>query len=127
MVTRRKAREYVLQALYACTIGDLGQTDYALNFIKEKLSSRPDISEFAENLFLKTLKNRKRYHKMIQPYVLNWDMSRITVIDKLSLYIGICELLEFDEIPFSVTLNEAIELAKNYSTEKSGAFVNGVS
>ena len=126
MVTRKKAREYVLQVLYACEVGGIDQKPYGLDFLKHKLLSSPNAFLFARELFLRTLKNQSEYQKMIQPYILNWDITRITVIDKLSLCIGICELLEFHDIPSNVSLNEAIELAKKYSTEKSGLFVNGV-
>jgi len=56
----------------------------------------------------------------------NWEFGRIALIDRLILRLALCELLHFDEIPPKVTINEAIDLAKKYSTSQSGRFVNGI-
>lgn len=56
----------------------------------------------------------------------NWDFQRIAILDRVILRMGICELIFFKEIPPKVSMNEAIELAKLFSTERSGQFINGV-
>jgi N utilization substance protein B len=63
---------------------------------------------------------------MIREKVNNWEMERIALIDRILLRIAIAELLYFPDIPPKVSINEAIEIAKEYSTAKSGKFINGV-
>jgi len=82
--------------------------------------------KFATDL-LQTAIDKKTYtEEVIQPKLNNWDMERIAVIDMILLRLGVCELLYFDTIPTKVTINEYIDLAKDYSTEQSGHFVNGI-
>jgi N utilization substance protein B len=82
--------------------------------------------KFANDL-LQTAIDKKAYtEEVIKPKLNNWDMERIAVIDMILLRLGICELLYFDTIPTKVTINEYIDLAKDYSTEQSGHFVNGI-
>ena len=64
--------------------------------------------------------------KVIHGMVANWDFERIAILDRVILRMAICELKYFKEIPPKVSMNEAIELAKLFSTEKSGQFVNGI-
>lgn len=82
--------------------------------------------DFARRLVMETVKHSVEIDKVIKTKVANWDFKRIAVLDRLVLRMAICELLYFDEIPPKVTMNEAIELAKLFSTAKSGQFVNGV-
>ena len=63
---------------------------------------------------------------IIKPKLNNWDPERIAMIDMILLRLGVCELLYFDTIPTKVTINEYIDLGKEYSTEQSGHFVNGI-
>jgi N utilization substance protein B len=82
--------------------------------------------KFANDL-LQTAMDKKEYtEEVIKPKLNNWDMERIAVIDMILLRLGVCELLYFDTIPTKVTINEYIDLAKEYSTEQSGHFVNGI-
>jgi len=82
--------------------------------------------KFANDL-LQTAMDKKGYtEEVIKPKLNNWDMERIAVIDMILLRLGVCELLYFDTIPTKVTINEYIDLAKEYSTEQSGHFVNGI-
>ena len=62
----------------------------------------------------------------VSKMVKNWDFKRVALVDRLVIRMAFCELLYFDEIPPKVTINEAIELAKTFSTEQSGRFVNGI-
>ena len=82
--------------------------------------------KFATEL-LQTAIDKKGYtEEVIKPKLKNWDMERIAVIDMILLRLGVCELMYFDTIPTKVTINEYIDLAKDYSTEQSGHFVNGI-
>lgn len=126
MAHRRKIREVVLQALYAEEVGKDDWEHILSSVIKDKLGSQRDDYKFAERLFLKTLRNQHDLDAVIQIHIKNWRIDRLTIIDKLILRVALCEFMSFDEIPTKVTINEAIEIAKKYSTSKSGKFVNGI-
>lgn len=83
-------------------------------------------AEFARKLLVGTLKNGDTYREMIDKNTRNWDLDRIAFMDILIMEVAICEIMDFPTIPVNVTLNEYIEIAKKYSTVKSGTFINGV-
>ncbi|MFM7022160.1 MAG: transcription antitermination factor NusB [Flavobacteriales bacterium] len=85
-----------------------------------------DDVHFVKHLFKKTLANSKEYQDMIVNQAKNWEEDRIAVMDFILMKMAICELTEFPSIPVKVTLNEYIELSKNYSTPKSKVFINGI-
>ncbi|MCH2217948.1 MAG: transcription antitermination factor NusB [Flavobacteriales bacterium] len=82
--------------------------------------------KFASNLFKKTVLNHHKFVEDIRKHTPNWESDRIAEVDMILIKMGICEFLHFPFIPTRVTINEYIELAKNYSTKKSSYFVNGV-
>jgi N utilization substance protein B len=82
--------------------------------------------DFAKDL-LRTVREKESHTlELIKPKLKNWDPERIAVIDMILLRLGVCELVYFDTIPTKVSINEYIDLAKEYSTEQSGHFVNGI-
>jgi N utilization substance protein B len=85
-----------------------------------------DDREFLEHLFSRTLAMAEEHDKAIETTASNWDLERIATMDLLLLRMAIAEARTFPSVPLKVTINEYIDLAKFYSTEKSGAFVNGV-
>ncbi|MBU1299797.1 MAG: transcription antitermination factor NusB [Bacteroidetes bacterium] len=127
MVTfrRRTIREKVLQVLYAHEISQEPITN-VIDYILTDLQNHKADFDFAKQIIYKVLQHQDELDEIIKTKVANWEFSRIAVIDKFLLRIGICELIYFDEIPPKVTINEAIEIAKNYSTDKSSKFINGV-
>jgi N utilization substance protein B len=82
--------------------------------------------EFALKLLSKTLLNNKALEDEIQGKTPNWDKDRIADIDAILLKMAICELLNFPSIPERVSINEYLEIAKEYSTPKSSIFINGI-
>ena len=82
--------------------------------------------KFANDLLQTAIDKKTISEDVIKPKLKNWDPERIAVIDMILLRLGVCELLYFDTIPTKVTINEYIDLAKEYSTEQSGHFVNGI-
>ncbi|MDX1636709.1 MAG: transcription antitermination factor NusB [Balneolaceae bacterium] len=126
MSNRRAIRESVLQALYAEELTNDSWEHILDSQIKSKFSSDADSRSFAEKLLLKTLKNREEIDTIIQKHIKNWDMGRLNLVDKQILRLALCEFLFFEQIPTKVTINEAIEIAKKFSTAKSGNFVNGI-
>jgi len=81
---------------------------------------------FAESLLIKTINKREQNLKLIEPYLKNWDIDRVTTIDIIIIRMAIMEFCDFNEIPVKVTINEYIELSKLYSTPKSKEFINGI-
>jgi N utilization substance protein B len=81
---------------------------------------------FLNTLFQKSLENDADYEQLLVDQLQNWDVERVAMLDKIILKLAVCELLNFPNIPVKVTINEYIELAKAYSTPKSGKFVNGI-
>jgi N utilization substance protein B len=126
MINRRHVRETVLQSLYALKqSGDSVQyiTD---SIIKKELGTEKEARRFAEKLFFITLEHEEELDEVIIKHIKNWEIQRLALIDRLVLKMSICEFLYFEEIPTKVTINEAIEIAKKFSTGKSGRFVNGI-
>lgn len=150
MSRRRKARELALQALYAWDI-----TEEPMEEVFRKLEDRHAADEgqaaptwipagegraaekkhfkldeasraFSRKLADLVEKNCGAIDGMIQKYSENWDLGRVACLDKNILRMAIAEMLYIEEIPKKVSIDEAIELAKKYSTENSGKFINGI-
>lgn len=83
-------------------------------------------TKFAKNLLLTAIDKSDYALELIKPKLKNWDSERIAVLDMILMQLGVCELLYFETIPPKVTINEYIDLAKEYSTPQSGHFVNGI-
>jgi N utilization substance protein B len=82
--------------------------------------------KFATDLLQTAIEKKTITEEIIVPKLKNWDPERIALIDMILLRLGVCELVYFDTIPTKVSINEYIDLAKDYSTEQSGHFVNGI-
>jgi N utilization substance protein B len=96
------------------------------NFRVPKLYKDTEDQNFVQELFRKTVLNEQEFSKEYVDKTTNWDVDRIAEIDTIILKMAICELLKFPSIPVKVTLNEYLELAKEYSTPKSSIFINGI-
>lgn len=115
-----------MQALYAYEQGG-GETEHVLrHLVDPHFGDDATTRKFAHDLFLRVLDNRDDADELIGRHAENWDLARIALVDHLLLRIAVCELLTFRDIPPKVSINEAIEIAKRYSTDKSGRFINGV-
>lgn len=122
---RHKARELVLQSLYAT---DCGSSDNKDSF--EQLSSQISISErhkeFAGQLYSKTREQINWADEQIAGLAKNWEVKRINSIDKNIIRMAMVEIRFVPDTPVKVVINEAIELAKTFSTKESASFVNGI-
>lgn len=126
MSSRREARERVMQALYAFELGGGSVQHITKTILKHDLGDDPASFRFAEKLFLRTLDLTEESDAIISRHADNWDLARIALVDRIVLRIAVCEFLTFEDIPPKVTINEAIDIAKSYSTDNSGKFVNGI-
>lgn len=82
--------------------------------------------EFAVRLFRRSILNDEYYRNLISQNIKNWEFNRLAFMDVIIMQIAIAEILSFPAIPTSVTINEYVEIAKYYSTAKSGSYVNGI-
>jgi len=82
--------------------------------------------KFAKDLLLTTREKSDYALELIKPKLKNWDFERIATLDMILMQMGVCEFLYFETIPPKVTINEYIDIAKEYSTQQSGQFVNGI-
>jgi len=124
MKSRRLAREQALQVLYSVVIGDRDPHD-ALNEIVGGEAGL-DQRAFVEELALGTLEYAERADRIVSPLLEGWAIERLPTIDRLLLEMATFELHCRPETPPAVAINEAVALAKRFSTEDSGRFVNGV-
>lgn len=132
---RRKAREYALQFLYGI---DFIKTDIPEGKIPDKIKEglkifweeageqNPETRFFAEEIILGTISNIKEIDSIIKDVAEKWSIERMACIDRNILRFATYELLFRKDIPPIVTINEAIEIAKKYSTSESTAFINGI-
>lgn len=119
------ARELALQALYSAEISGEG-VDTVLNDASRYRNYSREALHYARKLSAIVVEHRMECDRLIKKTVEHWELSRIALLDRIILRMGICELLYDGDVPSSVVIDEAIELAKKYSTEKSGGFVNGI-
>lgn len=124
MPSRRMARELALQALFSVEIGHREPGEV----LDEYLASFGESAQrlFVKDLVLGTLEHSIESDEAIQPLLEGWTIERLPTIDRLLLRMGTFELRHHPETPRPVIINEAVELAKRFSTEDSGRFVNGV-
>jgi len=125
MHPRRKARIGVLGALYAET--QTGEDpEKILHDVFTRDSFNQKSQEFIRTLFLETLNHLGSCDSLIESHLENWEFSRIALMDKLILRMALTEMMYLDDVPPKATISEAIEIAKEYSTEESSKFVNGI-
>jgi N utilization substance protein B len=122
---RRRARELVLQALYACEIGENDPDVIKLQVIADDTLSPRNI-EFARGMFSLVRQYQAWADEQIAALATNWDINRIAELDLIVLRMAIVELNHMPDTPTKVAINEAIELAKKFSTGESSGFINGI-
>ncbi|NOQ24494.1 MAG: transcription antitermination factor NusB [Bacteroidales bacterium] len=82
--------------------------------------------DFVKRLFRKAIINHKEYQELVAKFITNWDVERVAFMDIVVMSLAVAEMVEFSEIPIKVSLDEYIEIAKFYSTQKSNVFINGI-
>ena len=122
---RHRARELVLQGLYAQEIGEIPPQEVVDKILVDEDLSEVTI-EYARRLYEQVRLNSAWADSVITRLATNWDLDRIAVIDRIILRLAMTEIKESPDVPVKVVLNEAIELAKCFSTGESSSFINGV-
>ena len=122
---RRKSRELALQILYQMEMKG-SDPKGVLDLFWKEVETPGDIREFASSLVEGAFRNEKEIDQIIERHSTHWRMARMAVVDRNILRLAVYELLFLHDVPKSVSLNEAIEVAKKYGTEDSSAFINGI-
>ena len=125
MSSRREAREFALQILYQMDLSKEDAEESLKKFWVDK-SISPETKKFTERLVKGTFAKQKDIDPLIRKYTEHWKIERLNAIDRNILRFAIYEFLHLKDIPPAVSINEAIEIAKKYSTGDSGKFINGV-
>lgn len=116
----------VMQGMVAKTIKNFTNEDPFKNKLTPISADWDEDSKFVQDLFAYTLRNNESYQKMIAERTKNWESERIALMDTILMKMAICELMNFPSIPVKVTINEYLDLSKDYSTPKSNSFINGI-
>ncbi len=125
MKKRTRARELALQFLYQFDLRGEEFLEEMRSFLRGAEGDK-GTREFAQELIEGTTENLEEINDLIRRVAQNWDIERMAVIDRNVLRMATFELLHCPDIPPKVSINEAIELGKRYSTQNSGGFINGV-
>lgn len=116
----------VMQGMVAKTIKNFTSEDPFENKLTPISADWEEDSKFVKDLFTYTLKNEKDYQSLIAERTKNWESERIALMDTILMKMAICELMNFPSIPVKVTINEYLDIAKDFSTPKSNSFINGI-
>ena len=123
---RRLARELAIQFLYQCDMGGGEPEDELRLFWLTQNEVNDTVRAFATELIRGYLANRMAVDENIRKYTEHWELHRIAAVDRNILRLAIYEMVCRDDIPPVVSINEAVDIAKKFSTHESGAFVNGI-
>ena len=124
MSSRRKSRELALQLLFQEDLTHLSSNEILETFSRMQRAPS-DNREFAKFLFLRYLENQSQVDGLIRRHSQNWRLERMAVVDRNILRMAVSELL-YTDTPRVVVIDEAIEIARRFSTEYSSEFVNGI-
>jgi transcription antitermination protein NusB len=125
MGARRKARELALQMLYQHDLSG-NSADAVINTFEDLQKSKANTREFATRIFRGTLDNLTRIDEMIVAQADNWRLERMAVVDRNIIRMSVYEFLHETDTPKLVIIDEAIEIAKKFGTQKSSQFINGI-
>lgn len=117
--------EFVVEAVHE--VIQKSKNELKLHLEKGNLKDKfKELTQFGIDLFNETINNKKAHYKLIEPKLKNWETERLAIIDVILIRMAVSEFLYFPSIPVKVTINEYLDIAKEYSTPKSKDFINGV-
>ncbi len=126
MGTRRKSRELALQMLFQADLGKQSADEVRKTFWRGRGEVDDEVQGFAEDIFRVACDRAPEIDKMIEEHAENWRMDRMAAVDRNVLRAAVAELLGFRATPRAVIINEAIEIARKFSSPESAQFINGV-
>jgi N utilization substance protein B len=122
---RRKSREIIVQVLYQMDMSD-GDAEENFNLFWQHFNPSDELKEFSQKVVQGVCKHREEIDALIEKHSKHWRLKRMPIIDKNILRAAIFELMFCPDTPVKVIINEAIELGKKFSSEKSSPFINGI-
>lgn len=125
MGDRRKARELALQMLFQYDMSG-NEPAMILETFEDLRKARPSVRDFAARIFTGTIESLPRIDEMITQQADNWRLSRMAAVDRNIIRMSVYEFLNEDDTPKLVIIDEAIEIAKKFGTQKSSQFINGI-
>jgi N utilization substance protein B len=125
MGARRKSRELALQMLFQHDMSG-NEPDMIITTFEDLQKSKPNTREFATKIFRGTVDHLSEIDDMIQAQAENWRLSRMAVVDRNIIRMSVYEFLHENDTPKLVIIDEAIEIAKKFGTQKSSQFINGI-
>jgi len=126
MGTRRKSRELVLQMLFQADLGQQAPDEVRRTFWSEHNSVQEDVRGFAEDLFRVATDRTAEIDSLIERHAEHWRMDRMAAVDRNVLRSAVAEFMGFPTTPRAVVINEALEIARKFSSPESVQFINGV-
>jgi N utilization substance protein B len=126
MGKRRQARELALRILYELELKSEDDPGAGPSELWRRQAVRDDVRTFAESLVRGTRAHQTKIDELITRFAEHWELDRMAVVDRNLLRLGIYELLWGGDVPPKVVINEALEVARKYSTEESTRFLNGL-
>jgi transcription antitermination protein NusB len=126
MGTRRKSRELVLQMLFQADLGGQTPDEVRRTFWQSHESVQEDVRGFAEDLFRVASERSGEINGLIEHHAEHWRMDRMAAVDRNLLRCAVAEFVGFPSTPRAVVINEALEIARKFSTPESVQFINGV-
>jgi transcription antitermination protein NusB len=126
MGPRRKAREYALQMLFQWDITHDDIDQVMATFFQNQPEESADVIDFARRLVMGTVEHVERIDELIRRHAEHWRLDRMATVDRNLLRLAVHEFLESKDIPKTVAINEAIEIARRFSSQESPQFINGV-
>ncbi len=126
MGTRRKSRELALQMLFQADLGKQSPDEVRKTFWRGRGDVGDDVQGFAEDIFRVACDRSPDIDKLIEEHAENWRMDRMAAVDRNILRASVAELMGFPSTPRAVIINEAIEIARKFSSPESVQFINGV-
>jgi len=126
MGTRRKSRELTLQMLFQSDMGRQPAEQVRKSFWNERTDVEEEVRGFAEDLFRIAEERKEEIDRMIEAHAEHWRMERMAAVDRNVLRAAVAEFLAFQNTPKPVIINEALEIARKFSSPESVTFINGV-
>jgi N utilization substance protein B len=126
MGTRRKSREFALQMLFQADMGRQDTEQVRRTFWAERDPLEAEVRGFADDLFRVAMERTEQINSLIERHAEHWRMDRMACVDRNVLRAAVAEFLGFPKTPKAVVINEALEIARKFSSPESVQFINGV-
>lgn len=132
---KRLGREFAMSFLFSCEMrGEMPRAELFDSFFETAVPEYADVDEktlrraadYAAKLYVNVALNQEKIDAILSPMCVNWDWMRLSAVDRNIMRVAVAEMLDFDEVPLVVSIDEAVEIARDFSGIEGGNFINGV-